>query len=57
MEAAIFALQGSPIFFYFARKHAEQSKRDSKFSFGYKNGKGLLSRQLWALDLGYAYST
>ena len=46
-----------PDFFYFARKHAEQSKRDSKFSFGYKNGKGLLSRQLWALDLGYAYST
>ena len=46
-----------PDFFYFARKHAEQSKRDSKFSFGCKNGKGPLSRQLWALDLGYAYST
>ena len=43
--------------FYFARKHAKQSKRDSKFSFGYKNGNGLLSRQLRALDLGYAYST
>ena len=42
-----------PDSFDFARKHAEQSKRDSKFSFGYKNGNGLLSRQLRALDLGY----
>ena len=41
--------------FDFARKHAEESKRDSTFSSGWMNGKGLLSRQLWALDLGYMH--